>query len=181
MLIIPFIGFFLASSFQKYLLLDDRVIASMVDGKLVPGEARKHPSNPGIVTAAASASASAAASGMQVHLAFTGDLTSMGVTWRTAGPTNRTALVEWTEASSSSPPPMFSVGTTKSYTIYGRISGYYHHSEMVNLKSKTEYKYRVSSEDGGWSTFFNFTSPNTQANLQEVVRTFYAFLFFLIY
>lgn len=50
MLIIPFIGFFLASSFQKYLLLDDRVIASMVDGKLVPGEARKHPSNPGIVT-----------------------------------------------------------------------------------------------------------------------------------
>lgn len=131
-----------------------------------------------IVTAAASASASAAASGMQVHLAFTGDLTSMGVTWRTAGPTNRTALVEWTEASSSSPPPMFSVGTTKSYTIYGRISGYYHHSEMVNLKSKTEYKYRVSSEDGGWSTFFNFTSPNTQANLQEVVRTFYAFLFF---
>lgn len=61
-----------------------------------------------IVTAAASASASAAASGMQVHLAFTGDLTSMGVTWRTAGPTNRTALVEWTEASSSSPPPMFS-------------------------------------------------------------------------
>lgn len=112
---------------------------------------------------------------LQVHLAFTGDLTSMGVSWRTAQPL-QSAQVQFQKQleNQQQPHPAASVstGTTTNYTIYGSISGYYHFAELSNLTSNTRYSYKVSTSASGtssWSDSYNFTSP--RAETDEVVRT----------
>eukprot|EP00472_Partenskyella_glossopodia_P009809 CAMPEP_0197528848 /NCGR_PEP_ID=MMETSP1318-20131121/26538_1 /TAXON_ID=552666 /ORGANISM="Partenskyella glossopodia, Strain RCC365" /LENGTH=444 /DNA_ID=CAMNT_0043084111 /DNA_START=241 /DNA_END=1575 /DNA_ORIENTATION=- len=83
----------------------------------------------------------------------------MGVSWRTETAMTGKAVVEYTQIGA----PKNSTGgaqatDTRTYTIYGKTSGYYHHARMTALHPGAAYQYRVMCNEN-FTAWRNFTAP----------------------
>ena len=95
----------------------------------------------------------------QVHLALTGNLSEMSVSWVTLNKT-QTSTVQWGPGpcTSGGSFPSSSSGFTRTYTQGGWL-GIVHIALMTGLQPGTRHCYRVGDPaSGSWSQEFNFTT-----------------------
>lgn len=92
--------------------------------------------------------------GLQIHLALTGDVSTMGVSWRSSSVV--TPSVEYGLFSGQATRIVLAEDT-RTYQFEGSSSGYYHHAEMSELVVGTKYKYRVNGT--AWSAWHSFFTP----------------------
>jgi predicted phosphohydrolase len=89
----------------------------------------------------------------QIHLALTGDLSEMAVSWTTLNATAANTVQYGTSSSSLS---QSVEGFTTTYESTGWL-GVIHHAEMTNLLASTTYYYRVgSAKENVWSDIYSF-------------------------
>jgi hypothetical protein len=121
-----------------------------------------------LLCAAACAALASAQSPEQVHLSFTGNMTSMHVSWVTVGSTKTSTAVKYGTSKSS----LTKTANASSYTYTSGMTTpiTIMDADMTGLEANTKYYYAVGDSD----TVYNFTAAPTRSggNVYAVLADF---------